>query len=481
MKAGRSKESKAVKASGKSGLKTRSIGVKNSSKKANKLDHKARGCSEELLSDKENQHFPVKESGGLCPEHPTEDTFHVKFREAIEVDLHPRQTLTSSAKIKLQLFPANEEIRTRLEKDGYNPYLELTLSGRKKISSVLRHIEKKWGSSSTAKGEPMLFPYDRMGNLTDCKRWTINDSDTTATAVYAAVGNPSIFRLKYGWFNIHEPTSFGISSMLVPCEFGVQSGGTDTGCNANLETLCDERDKIEATAEYKTTDMDNVTGEIVAQKMNKESTDPQDNEPKEGCSLQQTSTQWVDCLDNISIGGLLSEASLLGKFDSKLFGSNGTSQTGHLISDSLDAFINCRINHPPVSTQSAGALRTSILDAEETCHAFALKKLSPPADVKTASATETAYSAARGQDASSNLFKIPCTDKVNDQVGLLQNPLSQKTQTDSMLSSRLFDDERSLGLAGISWNDSLGPFDLGMPAKKRIGGGDSVSIGEFVK
>lgn len=30
-------------------------------------------------------------------------------------------------------------------------------------------------------------------------------------------------------------------------------------------------------------------------------------------------------------------------------------------------------------------------------------------------------------------------------------------------------------------NDSLGPFDLGMPAKKRIGGGDSVSIGEFVK
>lgn len=68
------------------------------------------------MSDKENQHFPVKESGGLCPEHPTEDTFHVKFREAIEVDLHPRQTLTSSAKIKLQLFPANEEIRTRLEK-----------------------------------------------------------------------------------------------------------------------------------------------------------------------------------------------------------------------------------------------------------------------------------------------------------------------------------------------------------------------------
>jgi len=84
-----------------------------------------------------------------------------------------------------------------LFQDGHNPYLELTLSGRKKISSVLRHIKKKWGSSSPAKGEPMLFPYNRMKNLSNCKRWTINDSDTTTAAVYAAVGNPAIFRLKY--------------------------------------------------------------------------------------------------------------------------------------------------------------------------------------------------------------------------------------------------------------------------------------------
>ncbi|KAL5058370.1 hypothetical protein RYX36_029974 [Vicia faba] len=48
------------------------------------------------------------------------------------------------------------------------------------------------------------------------------------------------------------------------------------------------------------------------------------------------------------------------------------------------------------------------------------------------------------------------------------------------LYSRLFDDERSLGLTGINWNDSLGPFDLGMPPKKRIGG-DNIGIGEFVK
>ncbi|GAU19685.1 hypothetical protein TSUD_78100, partial [Trifolium subterraneum] len=475
MKAGRSKDNKADKASRKSGLKIGSNGVKNSSKKTKQLDHKARGCSEELLSDKENQHFPLKEPVGLCQEHPSDDTFLTKLREVLEVDLHPGQTLSSSAKIKLQLFPVNEVIRRGLEKDGHNPYLELTLSGRKKISSVLRHIEKKWGSSSIAKGEPMLFPYNRLKNPSDRRRWTINDSDTTAAAVYAAVGNPAIFRLKYGWFSIQEPTPFGISSMLIPRGSGVQSGGTETGGNANLESLCDERVKTEATAEYKATDMGNITSEIVAQEMDNESADPLDNEPKESCSLQPPSMQWVDSLDNISIGGLLSEASLMGKFDSKLFGSNATNQTSHLISDSLDAFIASRISHPPVSTPSAGALHTSIFDADETCHGFALQKLSSPADVQTTSGTKTDYSVANNQGVSSNSLKLPCTDKVNDQDGFSQNPLSEKTQTDSLLSSHLFDGERSLGLTGIKWNDSLGPFDLGMPAKKCIGG-DSVSI-----
>jgi len=75
--------------------------------------------------------------------------------------------------------------------------LELTLRGRKKISSILKHLGKKWGSSSIANGDLILFPYNVMENLSDCRRWTINDSDTTASAVYAAVGTPALFRLKY--------------------------------------------------------------------------------------------------------------------------------------------------------------------------------------------------------------------------------------------------------------------------------------------
>jgi len=41
--------------------------------------------------------------------------------------------------------------------------------------------------------------------------------------------------------------------------------------------------------------------------------------------------------------------------------------------------------------------------------------------------------------------------KVNDQARLSQNPSSEKTQTDSLLSSCLYDGERSLGLSGIIW------------------------------
>lgn len=86
--------------------------------------------------------------------------------------------------------------------DGHNPHLELTLRGQKKISSVLKHLEKKWGSSSIAKGVPMLFPYNIMENVSNCIRWTINDSHTTTAAVYAAVGSPAIFRLKYIYLTI---------------------------------------------------------------------------------------------------------------------------------------------------------------------------------------------------------------------------------------------------------------------------------------
>ncbi|KAI3683816.1 hypothetical protein L1987_84331 [Smallanthus sonchifolius] len=103
-------------------------------------------------------------------------------------------------KLKLQLFPVDESTRRALEMDNHNPHLELTLSTRKKISSVLEHMNRKWGGSSIASGELTLVPYYvQTLNILSCQKWT-QDSVLSSGDVYAAIGSPSIFRLRYGWF-----------------------------------------------------------------------------------------------------------------------------------------------------------------------------------------------------------------------------------------------------------------------------------------
>lgn len=81
--------------------------------------------------------------------------------------------------------------------DKHNPHLELTLSTRKKISSVLEHLTRKWGNSGIASGELMLFPYSvQRGNLAGHPRWT-QDSSVTAADVYEIIGSPPVFRLRF--------------------------------------------------------------------------------------------------------------------------------------------------------------------------------------------------------------------------------------------------------------------------------------------
>lgn len=105
-------------------------------------------------------------------------------------------------KLKLQLFPMDEFTRKALEKDGHNPHLELTLKARKMISSVLQHLMQKWGHSTAASGELMLFPYSaQWKDLPNCQSWTLNETSASAGDVHAAVGSPTIFRLRYGWLS----------------------------------------------------------------------------------------------------------------------------------------------------------------------------------------------------------------------------------------------------------------------------------------
>lgn len=126
-------------------------------------------------------------------------------REIPRVPSFPQTMFTNNnvqplTKLKLQLFPINESIRRALEMENHNPHLELTLSSKKKISSVFERMNQKWGSCSIASGELILLPYYAESiNLMSCQKWTQN-SFLSAADVYAAIGSPSVFRLRYGWF-----------------------------------------------------------------------------------------------------------------------------------------------------------------------------------------------------------------------------------------------------------------------------------------
>lgn len=171
--------------------------------------------------------------------------------------------------------------------------MELTLSAQKKISSVLRHLNSKWGSSSIALGEPMVFPYNILKNVSGCGRWTLNDNGISAGDVFEAVGSPAIFRLRYkdwpfslpmrssglceisdlislsryGWFSYSEPKTLGNLSSTPPIDC-LQSEGTQKGCNNNVEVTYSKGKQIEVTSEeLKGINVSEITAAIVAEEV----------------------------------------------------------------------------------------------------------------------------------------------------------------------------------------------------------------------
>lgn len=62
---------------------------------------------------------------------------------------------------------------------------------------MLKHLNSKWGGSSIAQGEPILFPYNIVEKQAGHRRWTLNDNDISAGDVYESIGRPAIFRLRY--------------------------------------------------------------------------------------------------------------------------------------------------------------------------------------------------------------------------------------------------------------------------------------------
>lgn len=498
------------------------------------------------------------------------------------------QQLNSYKKIKLQLFPINRSTRQRLEKDGCNPFQELTLSAQKKISSVIKHLNTKWSSTSLGLGVLLLFPYDtNTENITSQKRWSSKDTNVSAGEVHAAIGSPAIFRLRYDWFSDLKLKAFEVPDISQPSAMHSQSRGNKRIFAAAMDTANDRVEGAKLKNEELFEPICKNEHANVTENQNMALNIPVDHMVDEVTKqnvLSKMENPWNDILTNLSIGGLFSEASMPGKtsnsenkldlqpiqlvsdistgallaeaslqgklstemkqenrvdlepppFSSyfstgnflseassqgkisdfnlaskKTSGWKETSECGHHIDSkfswdfnftnlsiggflsevsllekvkkhdqrnedkpsSQDAFVAaCMNSQREISKSLPHESHSSILDAEETCHAFPVRKAS------SGNGNAISLCGTAGPD-NSRSFRIPSSSNA------AEDQSSQQPKT--TLFSRswvVLNEDSSLGLKGnIKWEDSLGPFDLGQPILRPVSGGDNVSLSEFVK
>ncbi|KAI0495327.1 hypothetical protein KFK09_025477 [Dendrobium nobile] len=261
-------------------------------------------------------------------------------------------------KLHLQLFPMDERTRKFLEEENHCPYLELTITTKKKIASVIRHLNIKWGNSRSASEELTLFPYDaRMENLERYKRWTLKDSDITASEVHAAIGKPAVFRLRYVWLNNLGPK---ISNL---CQNNLANQSTFKGIQ---KKDVDDQEKELSTGlsrECESPPAEPPLKQVVLETAPMKTIEAADNvRPENDVKLS-----WIDCVSNMSFGALLSEVEAAE--GAKLCPQAPQKQIA-ISCDSFDAAIAAHILRYQAGNQSSAMVQPSILDAEETRNPF---------------------------------------------------------------------------------------------------------------
>ncbi|KAG9151736.1 hypothetical protein Leryth_002023 [Lithospermum erythrorhizon] len=492
-----------------------------------------------------------------------------------------------SAKIKMLLFPLTESMRLGLEEDGYNPFLELTLSPKKKISSVMKHLKTKWGRSRVAIGEIMLFPFNTLPkNLPSSLRWTQNDINITAREVHVAAGSPPCFRLSYGWISAEQLNISEVPHLSRSFEASVTPDSNREESSIYLEGKQDQPDRLGILQEElrKTIDVnkaahpgaddqfhpdvafdnlgnginiddspaktlvlwDDLTNlsiggllsevsmqakikhsnkdpesksrlqfEAISQCKNRNpiqflEKDADDGGPKstqlmsainvgglvnklpEKANMDKgalhSEFSWDDSITNLSIGGLLSEVSLHGKIScspTKLRDSKVCTQE----TVPFNSF-NCVL--PESSPQPSPLLlpesHTSIFDAEETCNAFAFKNFASSRNASTSGGVSCAShsrknfafnfgstrnvstsgevsSAGNSTDCFSTKPSRPL-QTIDEKGKIMPAEDQHHKEVPLPLPQFLHDEESSLGLSGIKWNDTRGPFDLGLPTSR---------------
>ncbi|KAJ1298027.1 hypothetical protein BS78_01G422500 [Paspalum vaginatum] len=389
------------------------------------------------------------------------------------------------AKLKLQLFPINEATRKALEKDEHNPHLELTLSSRKKISSVLEHLNRKWGNSNISSGELILFPYcAHQEDLTTYQRWTTRDTVAVAD-VFLSLNSPAVFRLRYGWFSLVELEA-GVSEIslthfencMIPEDIQVKSPSGDTAFVQKDGTLLSNctHEQYPCSSKHQSTLVHmkpSSTGKKTELPEQVQVPVTQASEDDQGMNCTAISEgEWADTLTDISVGYLLTEAS-----KGADLGFVGTSSVKNALFlenpcsyDSFDAAVALHASRYQASEQSTHTPHSTIWGAEETCDEFSFN-----------------LSASRKQEGSNaSSSSSPDTDNevhpVNSKgfQGFLQDltggeATANNTYNDDAKGEEEFcakspprnndtNELKDQSLADIYWPDSLGPLDLDVPS-----------------
>ncbi|KAL6867452.1 hypothetical protein ACP4OV_015476 [Aristida adscensionis] len=396
------------------------------------------------------------------------------------------------AKLKLQLFPINEATRKALEKDEHNPHLELTLSSRKKISSVLEHLNRKWGNSNITSGELILFPYcAHQEDLATYQRWTTRDAVAVAD-VFLSVNSPSVFRLRYGWFSLVELEA-GVSEIslthfencMIPEDIQVKSPSGDKACVQKDGTLlsnyipeqhpCSSKDQSTLLHVTPSCTSKNAEGQAHPSNAPRPHFDGQKQvQDDQGMNCAAISEgEWADTLTDVSIGYLLTEASKGANLDSTgtsivktaLFHENPCSY------DSFDAAVALHASRYQSSEQPAHISHSTIWGAEETCDEFSFNfsaarkqessntssSSSPNSDNEVHPSNSEGFQGflqdlAGAENPSDN---NPYSNDANDKEELCAKSPPQNDSSDALNAQSLPD---------IYWPDSLGPLDLEIPS-----------------
>ncbi|GFP90782.1 tsl-kinase interacting protein 1 [Phtheirospermum japonicum] len=432
---------------------------------------------EKVDTDKEIENLQETPFGEVA--HSLQRPPQIKFNENSN-----NNSSHNSTKLKLQLFPIDECTRKALEKGHHNPHLELTLSTRKKISSILEHLNRKWGNSNSSllNQELMLFPYwAQRENLVGYQKWT-KETTLCAGDVHYLIGSPSVFRLRYGWFSKAE-VECATAQVLSHTSVREQNLNINTATEKNAEKQISTKTPSSASTPIKAVECGGISvSNISASEYHDSTSAVVSSLRKVSGDLSVTrqdmplsAGEWADSLTNISVGDLLSVSAQHNlntnctEFQMPI-GSNSF-QLAPFSCDSFDAAIAAHIYKHQNKVDSQQGHNTShappsIWDAEETCDAFSFQKMSAFCD--------------KGPNTYMNSLVEVC-----EQANIITSPspsLEKLTNSGDLVDDCRADDDHPLenstkdfgGLTDIYWPDSLGPLDLDIPSSCRYHSNDLI-------